>query len=53
MKTGDVLISVIFTDEKTAYDKIMKEFDGRHGIYTSGNSTENHKGMEIYITLMK
>ncbi|MDY3728399.1 MAG: hypothetical protein SO015_09630, partial [Wujia sp.] len=53
MKTGDVLIPVIFTDEKKAYDKIMKEFDRWYGIYTSRNSTENHKGMEIYITLMK
>ena len=55
MKTGDVLIPVIFTDEKTAYDKIMKEFDRRYGIYSSRNSTENieHKGIEIYIKWIK
>lgn len=55
MKTGDVLIPVIFTDIKTAYDKIMKEFDRRYGIYTSRISTGNieHKGIEIYIKRMK
>ena len=47
------MIPVIFTDEKKAYDKIMKEFDRWYGIYTSRNSTENHKEMKIYITLMK